>query len=167
MESSSQAYLCPSCNRFIGPVGTCPFCDADARRPLSLRVLRGACVLLAVAGATFLLLMVRNRDLPLVTAAEITPVMNFACVRVAGVVEREPYVSRRGGRVDYLSFLVNDGSGCVRVAAYGETARRLIDADGLPQKGASVDVSGSLRAGANGKIRLQLQAVGQLKIGNP
>ena len=52
-----------------------------------------------------------------------------------GRVTRRPYVGRRDGRVDYLSFPVDDGTGSLRVAAYRDVARVLQDANRLPGQG--------------------------------
>jgi hypothetical protein len=155
---------CPSCERFIGPASVCPYCDADAPPDPALRVLRYASVLLGVAGLLFLYLMATRADHPVIQVGKITPMMNFAYVRVVGEVEREPYVSTREGWREYLHFWVRDGSGRLKVVAYGRLAQRLL-ADGLlPGRGDRVDVAGSLDVPARGTSRLRLQAAEQLRI---
>lgn len=158
---------CPSCERFIGPADRCPYCGADAGRSGSLRVLRYAALALAVAGLAFLILMTGGRDLPVVRVADITPLMNFAYVRIRGTVPRKAYVSRSGGKVEYLSFAVDDGSGQLRVKAYGQVARRLVESGTAPGRDASVDVSGNLGVSGDGKISLRLQAIEQLRFVGP
>jgi len=126
-------------------------------------VLRVAALVLAVAGLVFLYLVACRRELPLVRVGDVTPLMNFAYVRVAGTVERNAYVSRKEGRVDYLSFSVDDGSGQLRVRAYGDVARRLAEKGMAPRRGMSVDVAGNLSVSGDGRIGLRLQAMEQLR----
>ncbi|MCE9615461.1 MAG: hypothetical protein K8T26_14415 [Lentisphaerae bacterium] len=158
---------CPSCERFIGPSDHCPYCgEASARAPV-LRRLRAAALLLAFGGLAFLYLMVNRRDLPVVRVDAITPMMNFAYVRVVGRVVHEPRLSDREGSVDYCSFLVDDGSGALRVQAYRGAAHELAANGSLPHQGELVDVAGSLMVTADDTPRLRLQAVEQLRILGP
>jgi hypothetical protein len=164
---TTRPAFCPSCERFIGTAGVCPFCDADAARHPALRVLKGASLLLGVAGLACLYMMAAGRDVPVVRIGSVTPMMNFAYARVRGTVDREPYVSRHDGRPDYLSFFVDDGSGRLRVTAYRRVAGRLAGRDRVPLRGAVVDVAGSLRVGADGHVRLTVQAADALRIVAP
>lgn len=155
---------CPSCERFIGPADHCPYCgEASAKAP-ALRYLRAAAFLLALAGLACLTLMVRHRELPVVRVASITPMMNFAYVRVVGRVVHAPYVVNRDGQVDYASFLLDDGSGTVRVQTHRKLARRLVETQSLPPEGALVDVAGSLNVSAEDEPRLRLQAQEQMRV---
>jgi hypothetical protein len=79
-------------------------------------------------------------------------------------VVQEPRLSTRAGTVDYCSFLVDDGSGTLRVQAHRGAARRLADENALPRKGTFVDVAGSLHVSAGEDPRLRLQAVEHLRI---
>jgi len=160
---SSSTAVCPSCERFIGPVGMCPYCGSDSARPRSLKILQTAAVVLAGVGLLFLYVMARYREVPLVQIGDITPLMNYATVRVAGTVDRKPYVSKRKGKVDYVSFLVDDGTGALRVSADREVARMLVARDLLPQRGQRVDVTGRLSVTADGRQKLRIQSAGQVK----
>jgi hypothetical protein len=97
-----------------------------------------------------------------VKAGDIGVSMNYALVRVAGLVRRDPYVSRRGGAVDYCSFLVDDGSGSLRVAARGDVAAALVAGGRLPVRGDRVVVDGKVQVRADGTHRLWLQTPEQL-----
>jgi len=121
-------------------------------------------LLLALGGLLLLHLMAVNREIPAVKVGAISPMMNFAYVRVKGTVERNAYVARRKGAPDYLSFYLDDGSGRLHVVAYGETAQDLVRLGPVPKRGAFADVSGSLRVAANGRVKLLLQAPQQLRI---
>ncbi len=48
-------HLCPSCTRFIGLVGRCPYCDADTPHRRTLVLLRGTALLLGFGGTLLLL----------------------------------------------------------------------------------------------------------------
>ncbi len=156
---------CPSCERFIGPADRCPYCGEDSARSPALRRLRLAAFLLAFLGLGGLYLMVTHRELPVVSVDSITPMMNFAYVRVVGRVVREPRVlTREDGRVDYCSFLIDDGTGALRVQAHRRAAQRLAEENRLPGEGMLVDVAGSLSVAAEDVPKLRVQVVEQLRI---
>jgi hypothetical protein len=163
--AASRDALCPSCERFIGPAGVCPYCGADsARRPL-LRHLRVAALALAVAGLAGLLATAVRREAPAVGIGAISPAMNFASVRVAGKVLSEPRVLREAGRVDYVSWTLDDGTGQVRVQADGAVALALAQTARIPRKGDRVEAAGTLNVSSEGLPRLRLQAAEQLRLG--
>jgi hypothetical protein len=98
-----------------------------------------------------------------INAGEITPMMNFANIRVAGHVARPPYMSG-GKKAEYLSFLMEDGSGELRVTADGRVARQLIDKGLVPAKGDSVDIAGTVNISADGKMKLRILTAEKVKI---
>jgi len=162
-RKQNKEAFCPSCERFIGPVDECPYCYADSARNPLLRSIRYGALVLAVAGLFFLHLMSSHSDVPLVKVSEITPMMNFALVRISGVVVKEAYVGNKKGRVDTASFTVDDGSGQIRVAAYSTLARELVEGKHLPGARAKVDVVGSLNVSAGGNLRLILRSAGDIR----
>jgi hypothetical protein len=155
---------CPSCERFIGPAGRCPYCGEDSAAHPFIRYLRLIALLLATGGLATLLLMAAHRDLPVQRVGDITPMMNFAYVRVVGTVIRSPYIADREGKVEYLSFLLDDGTGVIRVQAYETVARVLWDERRIPDPGMLVGVAGSLRVAAQGTRSLQLQSARQVEL---
>jgi len=155
---------CPSCERFIGPADACPYCGADSARGPALRRLRYAAALVAVLGLAGLIATAVRSDPPAIKIGGISPAMNFAYVRIAGRVVKEPTVLREGGEVDYVSLTVGDGTGQVRVQADGPVALALERGGGIPARGARVEVVGSLSVSAGGPPRLRLQSVRQLRI---
>lgn len=157
-------HLCPSCERYIGPADICPYCDADSAKSPVLRFLRYAALALAIVGLGFLYLMVARSEVPVIKVGEITPMMNFAYVRVAGTVDRKAFIGRKKGKVDYLSFSLNDGSGQLRVAAYRNVARTLVEKNLVPKKGVIADVTGSLSVAADGRVKLYLRAAEHLRL---
>ena len=157
-------HLCPSCERYIGPADTCPYCDTDSAKAPALRLLRYAALVLGIVGLGFLYLMVAHSDIPVIEIGNITPVMNFAYVRVIGTVERNAYIRKKKGKIDYFSFSLKDGSGQLRVAAYRDIARALAEKDRIPKKGTVVDVTGSLSVAADGNIKLYVRSADHLRL---
>jgi hypothetical protein len=127
-----------------------------------LRILRIGSVVLAVAGLVLLYLAVTHRELPVQKIGEITPLMNYAYVRIVGTVPRNCYVGDDDGVVDYVSFVVKDDTGSMRVKAQGEVALKLSEMGRLPQRYMHVDVAGSLNVAPGKKPEMRLQAPRQL-----
>ncbi len=107
-----------------------------------MRLLKVLTVLLAIAGTAALVLASQATARPLTRIAAISPSMNFAYVRVEGVVVDYPSLSPEQ---DYLSFRVRDASGEMRVAAYRATVKALLDAGRLPMPGDHATLEGTLR----------------------
>jgi len=87
-----------------------PVYGPQVKRPMRVRVLQIASLVLAVAGLILLYLYSVNRDIPTVRVSEITPTMNFAYVKVSGNVTSDAYIFKSGGVV----FNLHDGSGEIR-----------------------------------------------------
>lgn len=154
---------CRACDRYIGAVNVCPYCDEQVVRPRPVRVLRLSALVLATGGLILLILIAGMRDLTTVQVGSLTSLMNHATVRICGTVERDPYVGHDDeGRIDYTSFRVHDGSGWIRVAAYDATARALADAGSIPSRGTRVAASGKLQFSGAGEPKLRLHDPSQL-----
>jgi DNA/RNA endonuclease YhcR with UshA esterase domain len=137
-----------------------PAYGPQVKRPLRVRVLQYASLVLAIAGLVLLYLFSVNRDIPLVKVGEITPTMNFAYVRIVGEVTRDAYVFKSGGVV----FNMNDGSGEIAVMGGRAQADALEAAGRLPRRGDLVDVAGSLSVSADQDVKLRMQSAEQLKL---
>ncbi len=164
-EGEVIAAVCPGCNRYIGPVAQCPYCHSDASPSLMLRILRIGSVVLAVAGLALLYLAVTHRELPIQKIGEITPLMNYAYVRLSGTVPRDAYVGREDDAVEYVAFSVEDGTGTIRVKARDGVAHKLSEMERIPQAGMPVDVVGRLRVVKGSKAEMRLGSARQLLIG--
>ncbi len=135
-----------------------PVYGPQVKRPLRVRVLQAASLVLAVAGLILLYLYSVNRDIPLVRVDSITPTMNFAYVRISGEVTRDAYVFHSGG----LVFSLNDGSGEIAVMGGRAQAEALDNAGRLPRRGDRVEVAGSLSVSADQEVKLRMQSAEQL-----
>jgi DNA/RNA endonuclease YhcR with UshA esterase domain len=107
-----------------------------------MRLLKGLIIILAIAGVGALVLASRASARPLTQISSINPSMNFAYVRVHGLVIDFPALSTADG---YLSFGVHDQSGDIRVAAYRGTVEALLAEKRIPMPGTIVTIEGTLR----------------------
>ena len=135
-----------------------PAYGPQVKRPLKIRVLRYASVVLAIAGLILLYLFSVNRDIPFVRVGDITPTMNFAYVRLDGEVTRDAYVFQSGGIV----FDMKDGSGEITVMGGRAQAQAMEAAGKLPQRGDRIEVTGSLSISADQAPKLRIQSADQL-----
>lgn len=167
MSNAQRTGLCPCCDRFIGPVRTCPYCSEAAVENRSVRILRPASVCLALVGLVFLYVAAARTDPPAVSIGNVNPTMNFARVRMRGTMTRAPYVSRDNGEIDYLSFQMDDATGRLRVAVRGKVAAAIVSRAPLPRPGARVDVVGNLRFSSRGRPKLYVQSADDLILREP
>ena len=126
-----------------------------------LQAIRIAAVLLATVGLALLYVTARHSEPPTVSISEITPVMNFAHVRVVGMVNRRAYISKDRA---YVGFTIEDETGRLRVAAYRDVAKALIENAMLPAAGDRVEVRGSLSVTAESEPKLYLKTTDHLTI---
>ena len=134
-----------------------PVYGSQFKRPLKIRILRYASLVLAFAGLVLLYLYSVNRDIPLVKIGDITPTMNFAYVCMAGEVTRDAYVFESGGIV----FDLKDSSGEITVVGGRAQAQALEAAGKLPRRGDRIAVTGILNVSAGQEPKLRMQSAGQ------
>ncbi len=154
---------CPACGRFAGARARCPHCGTRMPRRMSLRLFRGAAILLATVGLGLLYAMVRAREIPLVRVDDVAETMNFAYVRVAGQVHRNARVFRSGGRIEGLRFTLDDGTGAIDIRVRGRQAEVLEREGRIPRAGDRVELAGSLQVTADA-VSMWLQDAGALHI---
>ena len=145
-------------NNSAGDNGSYPVCGSQVSRPFRIRVLQYASLVLAVAGLILLYLFSVNRDVPVVKIGNITPTMNFACVRVVGEVTSDAHVFKSGG----IIFNMKDGSGDIIVQGGRVEAASLEALGNLPRRGDQVDVAGSLSVNAGQDVKLRMLSADQL-----
>ncbi len=116
---------------------------------MRLKVLRIAALVVALGGLFLLHLYATHRELPLVRIGEMTPMMNFATVRVEGVLESDARRIRNGS----VLYVVDDGTGTIPVFIDRPEGEK------LPKAGRRVSVVGSLGVGAGNQVRLSGQSV--------
>jgi len=160
---SDNSSLCPVCERYIGPLGRCPYCDFEGRKKSAFHRLRWISVILSVLGLGFLWISAVCSEIPLIKVRDITPMTNFARVRVRGAVKEnlKTYYSK-DGEVDYARFSVDDGSGVLTVCAYRDTAREISQISF--EKGDMLEVTGSISARGDGRVWLIIQSLDGIEI---
>jgi DNA/RNA endonuclease YhcR with UshA esterase domain len=105
-----------------------------------VRSLKLLTVVLAIAGTFAFVLASRATPRPLTAIAAVQPSMNYAYVRIEGVVPAFPALQD-----DYLSFRVMDAGGDMRVSAYRNVVQQLVAQGRVPKPGDRVTVEGTLR----------------------
>jgi DNA/RNA endonuclease YhcR with UshA esterase domain len=133
---------CPSCGRFVGPYERCPYCGAELKRRLVIRLFKYGSLVLAVAGVALLLLMARQSSAPVVEIGRLAGTMNYAHVRIEGTVTRQPVYDPEAGT---LRLWVSDGTGEMMVMAYRSEAEWLRTEGQVPVMGDGVALEGTLR----------------------
>ena len=149
MASAKNHVHCPHCGHFSGPADRCENCGMRLEKQMGLKALRRAALAVAIGGLFLLHLYATHRELPLVRIGEITPVMNFATVRVQGVLESDARTLRSGS----VLYVIDDGSGTLPLFLNRAPAGK------LPRAGNRVAATGSLSVGAGNKIRMSAQTV--------
>jgi hypothetical protein len=94
VDQPQRSGHCTGCQRFIGPLRPCPYCDTPHRPRPSMRLLPVLAVLVSTVGLTLSLQLARTTTIPTIPAAAITPHMNFAHIRITGTVSAPPRVAR-------------------------------------------------------------------------
>jgi DNA/RNA endonuclease YhcR with UshA esterase domain len=109
---------------------------------MAVRVFKVGSLVLAVAGLAVLLLIARQSQAPLVQIGNLGGTMNWAYVRVEGMLTRQAAYDADAGT---LRLWVGDGSGELMVTAYKTEAEWLMTRGLVPVMGDGVALEGTLR----------------------
>ncbi|MEO0290939.1 MAG: OB-fold nucleic acid binding domain-containing protein [candidate division WOR-3 bacterium] len=142
-----KTIICFNCGRYIGNKDICPYCGEEQLKPVGIEFLRWISLFLAIGGVIFLFISARTEAAPYVKVKDLKPTMNFAKVSMKGIVESSPYYEEEKG--GYFSFWLNDGTGSIKVRAFRDVAKELIEKDLYPSVSDSVFVTGTLYAREN------------------
>ncbi|MFN2154808.1 MAG: OB-fold nucleic acid binding domain-containing protein, partial [Anaerolineae bacterium] len=126
----------------MAPQRCCPHCGAETHRRFSLRAVRYVSLLTAVAGTVLVWAVARGTDVLTVRVADIGSDMDWAYVRVLGVITRHPSYDPSSGQ---FAFWLDDGTGEIRAVAYRPVSDRLVEAPHVPVLGDRVGAEGTLR----------------------
>jgi len=140
---------CPSCGRFVGAYEKCPYCGATVSKRMSIKIFRYGSLILSFVGLAILYLISVHKEIPLVKVADISPTMNFAYIRVRGIVYRYPMFDEK---LYSLTVHLNDGTDDIMIKAYRVTGLKLKELNKLPKLGDIMDVEGTVRIRGNTKI---------------
>ncbi|MEN3044947.1 MAG: OB-fold nucleic acid binding domain-containing protein [Candidatus Hydrothermales bacterium] len=156
--------ICFNCGKYIGAKDRCPYCGEEQLKPIGIEFLRWSSLLIAIAGVIFLFISARTEDAPLVKVVDLKPTMNFAKVKMQGIVESSPYYDEEKG--GYLSFWLNDGTGNIKVRAFKDVAKEIIEKKIYPSIGDSVFLKGTLYAKENFLLTIEKSEDLKIKIPN-
>jgi DNA/RNA endonuclease YhcR with UshA esterase domain len=109
---------------------------------MAVRAFKYGSLVLAVVGVAVLLLVARQSQVPVVQIGSLSGTMNWAYVRVEGIVTRQPTYDPDDGT---LRLWVGDGSGEMMVMAYRSEAEWLVNEGLVPTMGDGVALEGTLR----------------------
>lgn len=146
---------CPACGRYTGPAFACPYCEVELPNRRALRLLRWTSLLFSSVGLIILLVIARHHPLPVTPVAHITPARTER-TRVRGITVTSPRIISKDGIPRFVSFDLDDGSGRITISATRQIARTLVAGNKLPEKGATIDVTGNPSLGRNRQLRLYM-----------
>ncbi len=109
---------------------------------MAVRAFKYGSLVLAVVGVAILLLVAWQSQVPVVEIGSLSGTMNWAYVRVEGIVTRQPAYDPGDGT---LMLWVGDGSGEMMVMAYRSEAEWLVNEGLVPTMGDGVALEGTLR----------------------
>lgn len=142
VSSHQVGATCPSCGRFVGPLEKCPYCGAAIQKRIPLGYLRIACLILAVLGVAILVFAAGGAATPLTKIGDIGATMNYAYVRLDGVVTRGPLYDPD---TQTLRFYVTDDTGEIQAGAFRDVTQALLAAEKIPAVGDKIMLEGNLR----------------------
>jgi DNA/RNA endonuclease YhcR with UshA esterase domain len=139
-DPQMSAY-CPSCGKYVGAYGVCPYCQASMSTRVSLKLLKVIAVFGGIFGLLLLWIGIHYKEIPRVMIQSIDLQYNMAVIRLEGIVTSvkldEPKNSFR--------LTLDDGTGQVTVFSPGKLNQfRKEMKDKFPQAGDKISTVGNL-----------------------
>jgi len=140
---------------------------ARPRKRISMRLLTAASTAASVAGLIVILVLARGAEAPLMSISDVygNYLMNYAVVRLQGVVDGVPYLDNSTGRLT-IRFALDDGTGTMNVYAYQPVSLELLRLRRIPFPGDIVTVEVQLRVRETYTYGI-LQSAEQIEIESP
>lgn len=132
--------LCPSCGKFVGAYTRCPYCGCEHKHRMSIRFFRSFALAVSITGLFLIWIAARGVKAPLVKVKDIGPMNSFAYVRIEGENTRTSAYPDGG-----VGFVLDDGTGTIRVQAYADTGRALAAMGRVPGPGERVSAEGTIQ----------------------
>lgn len=133
---------CPSCARFVGPYAKCPYCGADVGQRMAVRAFKYGSLVLAIVGLAVLFFAAIRSEVPVVEIGTLSGTMNWAYVRIKGIVSRQPTYDLEA---QTLKLWVRDSTDEIMVTAYRSEADWLMAEGLVPVMGDTIALEGTLR----------------------
>ncbi len=156
-EIQTPPDVCPACERYIDTATVCPYCDADTKQAPRFRRFRILALVMLLAGATGMLLVDDKDPHAITPIGSIGPDFSHHYAHVSGRVVRPPYIVEEEDVISYLSFMLEDETGRMRIQIDASTAQALRDADTLPWEGSALNAQGWLKLAPDGEVKLQVR----------
>ncbi len=142
--------LCPSCERYIGFVTECPYCDADSYKGSLIVKMRVMTLLIAVAGSILLGLSALCHSIPILTVSGIGASANGRIVRLSGQIDGRVTASEADGNI---SFNIKDGTGRIKVIVDSTCAQMPALGGQKLKQGMRLSLVGRISLGDDGRAR--------------
>ncbi|MDO8734001.1 MAG: hypothetical protein Q7K21_02435, partial [Elusimicrobiota bacterium] len=140
IKVSSDA-SCPSCGKFVGPYEKCPYCQADLKKRLSLKLVKRLSVIGSIVGLLMLWYASKMQEIPVVKISSITERMNNALVEVNGSIVGARFDETKNN----FSYTVADETGKMKLNGFNAlTDFKKVFGDNMPQEGDKIRVVGQL-----------------------
>lgn len=140
IQVSSDAN-CPSCGKFVGPYEKCPYCQADLKKRLSLKLVKRISVIGSVVGLIMLWYASKMQEIPVVKVSSITERMNNALVEVVGTIVTAKFEEEKNS----FSYIVADETGKIKLNGSNALSNfKNAYGDNMPQEGDKIRVAGQL-----------------------
>jgi DNA/RNA endonuclease YhcR with UshA esterase domain len=111
-------------------------------RRMSVNLFAYGSLVVGVVGVVVLLLVARGSQVPTISVGQLSGTMNWAYVRIEGLVIRQPSYDQGTGDLDLW---LSDGTGEIMVVAYRPEAEMLLSDGLVPAMGDRVALEGTLR----------------------
>ena len=154
--------LCPSCGRFVGAYEKCPYCGAELKKRMSLKLWRRISVIGAVAGLLIMWYAAARMEPELVQIGAITETHSNAIIRISGVVAERGLDAAKG----MVKLKIADASGAISVVGFG-VLPKLQALGNLPKVGDKIDLTGSVQISDQYGKSIFLNVPSRLKILEP
>ena len=140
IQVSSDAN-CPSCGKFVGPYEKCPYCQANLKKRLSLKLVKRISVIGSIVGLIMLWYASKMQEIPVVKVSSITERMNNALVEVVGAIVAARFDETKNN----FSYTVADETGKMKLNGFNAlTDFKKAFGDNMPQEGDKIRVAGQL-----------------------
>jgi DNA/RNA endonuclease YhcR with UshA esterase domain len=151
--------LCPSCGHFVGAYEKCPYCGAELKKRMSLKLWRRISVIGAVGGILIMWYAAAKMEPELVQVAAIKETHSNAIVRINGIVTDRGLDAARG----MIRLRVADATGDISVVGF-QVLPKLQKLGNLPKVGDSIDITGQVQISDQYGTSLFLNIPHRLKI---
>ena len=135
---------CPNCQRYIGPMSTCPYCHFKIPKKASYKTLKYGVLIWGIVGVLLLQQIYSNMPNPEMRIEDLGPENNYGRIVITGTITRSlNYYESETRAYGTLYMNVDDGTGEMQVISYDETTEWLVEQGKVPAFGDRVRIEGT------------------------